>query len=91
LRRSRLLKAVILHEEGEMYNTLKEARIAKKKARGALADFPGLNGVGVTKIGTGLGYGVKVTLKSPASRAIPDEIDGVPVVVEVNRARVPRV
>lgn len=41
-----------------------------------------VNGVGITRVGEG--YGVKVNVaEAPNDTGLPDEIDGVPVVIEV--------
>jgi hypothetical protein len=63
--------------------TIDQARAAKEAAKKALADVPGLSGVGVTMLGND--YAVKVNLRAPlpAHVALPREIEGVPLHVEV--------
>lgn len=63
-------------------STIDEARAAKAAAEKAFAHL-GVAGVGVTRIGDG--YGVKVNLREAphAATTLPDEIDGVPVRVDV--------
>lgn len=61
--------------------TLEEARAAKAKAVKALAALP-LAGVGITRMGEG--YGLKVNLsESVAAGEVPQDVDGVPVKMEV--------
>ena len=62
--------------------TLTEARAAKEKLLRSIAKRSDVNGVGLTR-GEG-GYGLKVNLvEGGRARALPTEIDGVPVRVEV--------
>ena len=60
-----------------------KARAAKAKALSLFSGLAQVNGVGIT--GVGEGYGVKVNLAEPPAEGVhlPDEIDGVPVVVEL--------
>jgi hypothetical protein len=60
--------------------TLDEARAAKAKVQAALADFPEVTGIGITRDGTG--YAVKVDL-ARACAAVPAEVAGVPVRSEI--------
>ena len=62
---------------------LERARAAKTKAKSLLAKIPEINGIGLTQIDGE--YAVKINLScEPADRsAIPDEIDGIPVVLHV--------
>jgi len=63
--------------------TLDEARAAKGLAAEAFGRLAAVAGVGITRIGRG--YGLKVNLAeapSPAA-ALPSEIAGIPVRVEV--------
>ncbi len=64
-------------------SSLAEARSAKQRVLSLLSAMPAVVGVGITRVDAG--YGVKVNLSQPpgASDAIPKEIDGVPVKVEV--------
>jgi len=65
-----------------MSTTRDQAELAKAKAFDLLAGVPGLNGIGIAVLGDG--YGVKVNLtEATAHAAIPSEIGGVPVVVEI--------
>ncbi len=63
--------------------TLEAARAAKRKTLTALGNCAELNGVGITRVEDG--YAVKVNLAAEvtAGGPIPEEVDGVPVVVEV--------
>lgn len=62
--------------------TRQEARVAKDTAKVKLQRVRGLNGIGLIKTGTG--YGLKVNLETDESAGeIPDEVDGVPVEVEI--------
>jgi len=61
--------------------TLEEARAAKSKATALLASLP-VVGVGITRIGDG--YGLKVNLsESVADGAVPNQVDDVPIKMEV--------
>lgn len=62
--------------------TLEQARAAKATLRVRLVGLPGLRGVGVAFLEEG--YGVKVLLdRLPAGVVIPEEVDGVPVVIDI--------
>jgi hypothetical protein len=62
--------------------TLDEAQAAKAILRERLRGMPGLRGLGITTVDGG--YAVKVLVARGAlSDAIPDDVDGVPVVVDV--------
>lgn len=62
--------------------TLEEARAAKAAVRLLLGGIQGLCGLGITSVDGG--YAVKVILGRGAPRdAIPDDVDGVPVIVDV--------
>ena len=59
-----------------------EAREAKESARAGLELVEGFTGVGIVKADDG--YGLRVNLETGAAiDDVPDEIDGVPVTVEV--------
>jgi hypothetical protein len=64
-------------------STLEQARAAKDQARSAFAALAEVVGVGITRLDGG--YALKVNLRrSPAHGvALPKEVDGVPVQVEV--------
>lgn len=62
--------------------TLEQARAAKQKLRERLAGCPELRGIGIATLSGG--YGVKVNLSSaPAPGLVPDDVDGVPVIIDV--------
>ncbi len=63
--------------------TIDEARAAKARAAELFGRLARVAGVGITKVGSG--YGLKVNLEAPPdpSAALPSEVDGVPVRVEV--------
>lgn len=61
--------------------TLEQARAAKNRLAEMLACVPELRGVGIAVLDGG--FGVKVNLASETAFAIPNEIDGVPVLIAV--------
>jgi hypothetical protein len=61
--------------------TLAQADGARCKLREQLAGVPGIQGIGIAVLDGG--YGVKVNVRDHAPRDVPDDVDGVPVVVEV--------
>jgi hypothetical protein len=62
--------------------TFEEARVAKEILAAKLFELPELRGIGIALLEDG--FGVKVNLRSmPDSLIVPDEIDGVPVIVEI--------
>jgi hypothetical protein len=68
--------------------TLEEARAAKAMLRRQLLGLPELRGIGIAFLAQGCG--LKVFLKKlPAGVTIPDEIDGVPIIVEIGEEPVP--
>lgn len=66
-------------------SSLNRARAAKAKAHRLFSAIGEVVGVGITSIGSD--YGLKVNLGSAPREgvAIPDEVDGVPIRVEVVR------
>ena len=46
-----------------------------------LSNHPEVSGVGIARSGTG--WALKVDLRRPAGRDLPQEVDGVPVIAEV--------
>jgi hypothetical protein len=62
---------------------IEQARAAKQKAISLFAGLARVNGIGITRIGES--YGIKVNLAEPPSDGVefPQEVDGVPVVVEI--------
>jgi len=62
--------------------TLEVARAAKEKVRELIAGFDEVRGLGLTSVGSR--YAVKVNLsEQPENLSLPDDIDGVPVVIDV--------
>jgi hypothetical protein len=63
--------------------TLEQARAAKKRAEEVFSALATVVGVGVTRKNNG--YAVKINLgaAAPAGTKLPENVDGVPVVVEV--------
>ena len=62
--------------------TLERAQAAKQAARLRLAHLSGIVGIGITRVGED--YAVKINLRDAHDAgAVPPEIDGVPVRVEV--------
>ncbi|HJQ41098.1 MAG TPA: hypothetical protein VKB93_28510 [Thermoanaerobaculia bacterium] len=65
-----------------MNATFEEAERAKAKAIELLASNPAVNGIGIAVLECG--YGVKVNLRyADTHAAIPEEIDGVRIIVDV--------
>jgi hypothetical protein len=66
-----------------MSASLDQARAAKQKVKELLADRAVINGVGISSVNER--YAVKVNMTRPptADDAIPTQVDGVPVNVEV--------
>jgi hypothetical protein len=63
--------------------TLEEARQAKPRARAVFAPLGDVVGIGVTRIGDGYGLKVNLEARLPTDTAVPTDVDGVPVRVEV--------
>lgn len=61
--------------------TLEEARRAKVKAESLLSRNRRVNGIGVARLGKG--WCVKVNLSGPTRALLPEEIDGVPLRIEL--------
>lgn len=62
--------------------SLAEARVAKEKLSKAMGARPEVNGVGITRVRKG--YAVKLNLSEDmVGEQLPEEIDGVPVHIEV--------
>lgn len=61
--------------------TLDEARAAKSEAASVFSSLANVVGVGITRIGEG--YGLKINLREKATTALPKEVSGVPIHVEV--------
>lgn len=61
--------------------SLQQARAARSKAESLLARNRFVNGVGIARFGSG--WCVKVNLSGPTRAVLPEEIDGVPVKVEM--------
>ena len=61
--------------------TLERARAAKQKLSKMISPLPELRGIGIAILANG--YGVKVNLARWPACEIPEEIDQVPVIVEV--------
>lgn len=61
--------------------TLEQARAAKRKLAARLRDREDVQGIGIAVVQAG--YGVKVNLAGPSAEGIPDDVDGVPVIVDV--------
>ncbi len=62
---------------------LEKARETKPKALSLFSHLAQVNGVGITRVGDG--YGIKVNLAQslPEGIELPEELDGVPVIVEL--------
>jgi hypothetical protein len=64
-------------------DAIERARAAKKKAQQLLAGIPEVRGVGVGMRGGQYVVKVNVTRPPADAKAIPRDLDGVPVVVDV--------
>jgi hypothetical protein len=62
---------------------IEKARAAKAQLLSRVTAVPQVNGVGLIRVGQG--YGVKINLAEPLGVGVelPEEVDGVPVVVEL--------
>lgn len=63
--------------------TLEEARAAKVHAREVFEPLARVAGVGITRVADGYGVKVNLTTAPDPGVELPDEVDGVPVRVEV--------
>jgi len=72
-----------LHHIEQRMDALERARAAKEKAKRLLADVPEVNGVGLGMRGGEYVVKVNVTRPPTDAEAIPRDLDGVPVVVDV--------
>lgn len=62
--------------------SLEQARAVQPKLEAMLEGVEGVSGIGLTLVGDG--YGLRVNLEtSLAMAAVPPELDGVPIVVEI--------
>lgn len=62
--------------------TLEQAARAKGKLDALLGDDPNVRGLGIAALEGG--FGVKLNLqRAPKHGSIPDDVDGVPVIVDV--------
>jgi len=62
--------------------SLQEAEAAKRILRERLTGISTIRGIGIATLGRG--YGVKVNLLDRSARhLVPDDIDGVPVIVDI--------
>ena len=62
-------------------HTLEEARAAKTEAEAVFSSLASVVGVGITRVG--VGYGLKINLSEDAKTALPTEVAGVPIQVEI--------
>jgi hypothetical protein len=62
--------------------TLEQARTAKRKLLDRLRGAAGLRGVGIAVLDAGYGVKVNFAVRPPAG-LVPDDVDGVPVIVDV--------
>lgn len=61
--------------------TLEQARAAKRKLADLLRACDDVRGIGIAVVEGG--YGVKVNFAGPRPEGVPDDVDGVPVIVDV--------
>ena len=71
------------HRDSNAGCTLEMARAAKEGAHGVLARLATVAGVGITRVGSGYGLKINLATEPDANRALPTEVDGVPVKIEV--------
>jgi len=64
-------------------STLEQARAAKTEAQDVFQRLARIAGVGITRIGRGYGLKVNVEAAPAAGVALPTDVRGVPVKVEV--------
>jgi len=62
---------------------LDRARAAKARAHAVFSKLGNVVGVGITTIGSEYGLKINLAAPPPTSSALPTEVDGVPVRVEV--------
>lgn len=63
--------------------SLSAARASKEAARRQVATEAEVVGVGIVKAKRGGGFAVKVNVKAAPLNALPAEVEGVPIVIEV--------
>ena len=63
--------------------TLEKVRAAKAEALGVFEQLAHVAGIGITRIGRGYGLKINVRNAPAANLALPTEINGVPVTIEV--------
>lgn len=61
--------------------TVDDVRAAKARAMALFAPLADVVGVGITRVGEG--YGLKINLRTAPATTLPEEVDGVPVKVEI--------
>lgn len=81
----RVLRFMVPEVDGEPTNpgTLEQARAAKPHAVEVFRRFGDLAGVGITRVRGGYGLKVNLARAGTGNQALPSQIDGVPVVVEI--------
>lgn len=62
-------------------STVDDVRAAKSRAMAIFAPLADVVGVGITRVGEG--YGLKINLRAAPATKLPEEVDGVPVKVEI--------
>lgn len=63
--------------------SLAAARASKEAARREVAAKAEVVGVGIVKATRGGGFAIKVNVKEAPLKALPAEVEGVPIVIEV--------
>jgi hypothetical protein len=58
-------------------------RAARSTAQARLAGMAEVNGIGITRVGSGFGVKVNLSAQPEHATGLPEEIDGVPVVIEL--------
>lgn len=64
-------------------STLDEARNAKTRLMELLRDHPHMTGVGIMRLGEGYAVKVNFAVAQAGAQTLPNEIDGVPICVEI--------
>ena len=63
--------------------TLEMARAAKDEAHGVFARLAAVTGIGITRVGSGYGLKINLARVPDGGQALPAEVQGVPVKIEV--------
>ena len=70
-------------EETTSGQPIEKVRAAQRKAEAQFARHDEVNGIGITRVGEGFGLKVNLTRPLKSGSTLPEQIDDVPVQVEV--------